>query len=227
MSEPRPSLPPPKQRPRGAPGGRRAAGRDVRAQPRGPAAPPATSAHRGWSWRDIPAPLRWVGAVLTLLIIAIAIFIALFQWNWLRGPIDRYASARLQRPVAIHGNLAGHIWTWTPSLTADDVTVAQPAWAGRRSDGDDPAPHHRHRPEGAAERRAVVVSLVDAEHPSVSMIRDASGRNNWTFGAPTRQAQPLKLPPIRQFHHQRRAPGARRRGPQAALRRAGVVQRGS
>ncbi len=143
--------------------------------------------------------MRWVGGALTLLVIAVAIFIALFQWNWLRGPIDRYASARLQRPVAIHGNLAGHIWTWTPSLTADDVTVAQPNWAGAGQMVTIPRLTIAIDLKALLTRRAVVVSLVDAEHPSVSMIRDAVGRNNWTFGAPTKQAQPLKLPPIRHF----------------------------
>jgi AsmA family protein len=143
--------------------------------------------------------MRWVGGVLTLLVIAVAIFIALFQWNWLRGPIDRYASARLNRPVAIHGNLAGHIWTWTPSLTADDVTVAQPPWAGAGQMVTIPRLTIAIDLKALIRQRAVVVSLVDAEHPSVRMIRDALGRNNWSFGAPTREAQPLKLPPIRNF----------------------------
>ncbi|MEJ0066933.1 MAG: hypothetical protein WDM85_17225 [Caulobacteraceae bacterium] len=53
-----------------------------------------------------------------LLIAAVAIFVSVFQWNWLRGPIDSYASAKLQRQVVIHGDLKGHIWSWTPSLTA-------------------------------------------------------------------------------------------------------------
>ena len=199
MAEPRPRPSPPTARPRTPPGGRRSAGREVRAQPRGPAAPPATSARSGWSWRDIPAPVRWVGAFVTLLLIAIAIFLALFQWNWLRGPIDRYASARLQRPVAIHGDLAGHIWTWSPSLTADDVTVAEPGWAGAGQMVAIPRLTIAIDLKALLRRHALVVSLVDAEHPTVRMIRDASGRNNWTFGAPTRTPQPLKLPPIRHF----------------------------
>ena len=44
-----------------------------------------------------------------------------------------------------------------------------------------------------------MVSLVDAEHPAVRMIRDGAGRNNWTFGPSTKAPQPLKLPPIRHF----------------------------
>ena len=181
------------------PGGRRSAARDSRAQARSPTAP-AVAAPRGrWSWREIPAPLRWLGAVASLLVVAVAIFLALFQWNWLRGPIDDYASARLQRQVTIHGALAGHVWSWTPSLTADDVTVAEPGWAGSGQMATIPRLTIAIDLKALLQRRALVVAVVDAEHPSVRMIRDASGRNNWTFGAQTKTPQPLRLPPIRHF----------------------------
>jgi hypothetical protein len=198
MADPRPRPPAPAARPRSAPPGRRPTARDAHTQPRRPAAPPAAAERRGWSWREIPAPLRWLGATVSLLVIAIALFVALFQWNWLRGPIDHYASARLNRPVAIHGNLHGHLWSWTPSLSAENVTVAQPAWAGKGDMATLP------RLTVGIDLKAllggrVVVRLVDAEQPAVRMIRDASGRNNWTFGAAAKQPQPLKLPPIRRF----------------------------
>jgi hypothetical protein len=171
----------------------------VRAQPRSPAAPPAASVRRRWSWREIPAPLRWLGAIFTLLVIGIAIFVALFRWNWLRGPIDDYASAQLRRPVTIHGNLTGHVWSWTPSLTADDVTVAEPGWAGAGQMATIPRLTIAIDLKALLRRRALVIGLVDAEQPSVRMIRDAAGRNNWTFGAPAKGPQPLRLPPIRHF----------------------------
>jgi AsmA family protein len=201
MAEPSPRPSRPQPPPRAAPGGRRSAGREPRGQPRSPAAatPTLASPRRGWSWRQIPAPLRWLGAAVSLLVIALAILVALFQWNWLRGPIDRYASAQLQRQVTIHGALAGHVWSWTPSLTADDVTVAEPGWAGAGQMVAIPRLTVAIDLKALLSRRAVVVSLVDAEHPTVRMIRDGAGRNNWTFGAPTKAPQPLKLPPIRSF----------------------------
>ncbi|HZZ88436.1 MAG TPA: AsmA family protein [Caulobacteraceae bacterium] len=142
--------------------------------------------------------MRWAGAVLAILVVAIAIFLLLFRWNWLRGPIDDYASARLHRSVAIHGDLSGHVLTWTPSLTARDVTVAQPAWAGRGPMATLPrltVALDLH----ALLRGKLVLAAVDANRPTVAMQRDAAGRNNWTFGAPTRAPAPLKLPPIRHF----------------------------
>jgi hypothetical protein len=139
-----------------------------------------------------------MAAALAVLIAAVAIFMMLFRWNWLRGPIDDYASARLHRQVAIHGDLSGHVWSWTPSLTARDVTVAQPAWAGRGQMATLP------RVTLALDLHALlrgklILSVVDAQRPSVAMQRDASGRNNWSFGEPAHASAALKLPPIRHF----------------------------
>jgi uncharacterized protein involved in outer membrane biogenesis len=151
------------------------------------------------SWRDVPAPLRWLGAALVLLIVAVAIFVSLFQWNWLRGPIDTYASERLQRRVAIHGDLSGHVWSWTPSLTARDVTVSQPAWAGKGEMANLPSLTLGLDLKALLRRGRLVLSLVEAERPTVTLLRDNTGRNNWDFGPPSATPTPLKLPPIRHF----------------------------
>jgi hypothetical protein len=146
----------------------------------------------------VPAPLRWVGAILTLLLIAIAIFVSVFQWNWLRGPIDTYLSGRLHRQVTIHGDLSAKIWSWTPTATANDVTVAEPGWAGRGQMVAIPR-----LTVGIDFKRLLggrlVIAVIDAQRPTVLLQRDASGRNNWTFSPPGAAPQPLKLPPIRHF----------------------------
>ena len=150
------------------------------------------------TWRDIPAPLRWLGAILTLLLIAVAIFVSVFQWNWLRGPLDDYLSARMHRQVVIHGNLSASIWSWTPSATAADISISQPKWAGAGRMATLP------RLTIALDLKALlggrlVLTQVDAEHPSVDLRRDAAGRENWNFGPPGQPPPPLRLPPIRNF----------------------------
>jgi len=150
------------------------------------------------TWGDIPAPIRWLGAILTLLLIAVAIFVSVFQWNWLRGPLDDYLSARMHRQVVIRGDLSAHIWSWTPSATAADITVAEPKWAGAGPMATLP------RLTIALDLKALlggrlVLTTVDAERPSVDLRRDASGRENWNFSPPGQPAPPLKLPPIRNF----------------------------
>ena len=200
MAEPKPRSAPEAPRPRVTPPGRRAPGRGLRPEARGPAAPITSSVAepvRGRSWRDIPPPLRWVGAIVVLLIAAVAIFVSVFQWNWLRGPIDSYASGQLHRQVVIHGDLSGHLWSWTPSLTGRDVTVSQPAWAGKGQMATLPS-LTLGLDLKALLRGKLVLSTVDAERPTITLLRDATGRQNWTFGAPA-QSKPLQLPPIRNF----------------------------
>jgi hypothetical protein len=145
----------------------------------------------------MPTPVRWLLGALALLALAVAIFLALFQWNWLRGPIDSYLSAKFNRQVTIHGNLTGDVWNWTPSLTGENVTVAQPAWAPPGAMATFP------RLKVAVDLRALLggrfeLTEVDAAQPTIHLMRDAKNRNNWTFGPAAEAApQPLRLPPIR------------------------------
>ena len=41
------------------------------------------------------APEKIAASITVLLLLAIVIFLMLFDWNWLRGPIGRWASANL------------------------------------------------------------------------------------------------------------------------------------
>ena len=149
----------------------------------------ATGLHR------IPRPIWWTLGVSSLLILALALFLAWFNWNMLRGPIARQASAMTGRQVRIDGNLAVHLWSWTPSATVDGLKIGNPAWMG----GGDVAD---------IDRLTVAVKfwplligrvelpLVRADRPTIDLYRDAGGRINWQLG---RSSQPARLPPIQHF----------------------------
>jgi uncharacterized protein involved in outer membrane biogenesis len=62
----------------------------------------------------------WIGVAIAAIV---AIVIVLFEWNWLRGPLSSYMSARLGRPFAIDGDLRGEL-SARPLLVAESVTVA-------------------------------------------------------------------------------------------------------
>jgi AsmA protein len=49
--------------------------------------------------------LKWIAGVLLAPIVLAALFIAIFGWNWLRGPIERMATERTGRVLAIKGDL--------------------------------------------------------------------------------------------------------------------------
>ena len=56
-----------------------------------------------------------------------AVCMALFDWNWLRGPISTYLSSKFGRSVTINGNLHGE-FSLEPLLVAEDVTLANTSW---------------------------------------------------------------------------------------------------
>jgi len=142
--------------------------------------------------RAIPRPVWWTLGVSTLLIVAIALFLAFFNWNLLRGPIARRASAVTGRAVRIDGDLAVHLWSWTPSATLDGLKIGNPAWMNGGDTAD-------------IDRLVVAVKLwpllfgrvelplIQAEHPTLDLYRDPGGRVNWQFG---KSNQPAKLQPV-------------------------------
>jgi uncharacterized protein involved in outer membrane biogenesis len=147
--------------------------------------------------RPAITPLRVSGALAAVLVAAIVIFVLLFQWNWLRGPLARYASAQLNRPVTIAGNLEVHPWSLTPWARVSGVTIGNPTWAG-------PAPMAK-LPRFTAQIELkplifsgkVVLPLVEADQPDIDLLRDTQGRESWRLHPSVTPEPPLRLPPIR------------------------------
>lgn len=132
----------------------------------------------------------------SVFILGLVMFLWLFQWNWLRGPIGVAASARLNRTVVIAGDLEVHPWSLTPRVVANEVRIAQPAWV--RTGGDmarlgrivmeiEVLPLFAGR---------TVLPRLEIIRPRLSLIRLADGRSNWNFGG---GGSGLKLPAIRHF----------------------------
>jgi uncharacterized protein involved in outer membrane biogenesis len=146
--------------------------------------------------RRIGRPVIVVAGVLLLLAVMVYVVLAQTNWNWLRGPIGRFASARTGRQVSIGGNLTAHLLTFTPRIEVGGLKVGNPAWAGPGDVVD------------VAELKLQVkalplligrleLPLVDLESPRIDLVRDLSGQENWVLGAPTGKA--TKLPPINRF----------------------------
>jgi len=141
--------------------------------------------------------LAWTGAILAVIAIAIAILAAIWDWNWFRGPLERYASARMHREVTIAGDLNVDLWSWQPSATVDGVRIGNPAWAGKDRLGavDRITAKIRLIP---LLRGDIDMRLLRLERPNFDLLADSQGRKNWDFSDGRVQA-PMKLPPIRQF----------------------------
>ncbi|MEO8811699.1 MAG: AsmA family protein [Caulobacteraceae bacterium] len=138
-----------------------------------------------------PRPLfPRVGAVIgAALLLAIVVFLLVFQWNWLRGPIARIASGRLHRQVTITGNLDVRPWSWSPSATVHGLVIGNPPWAGKGPMATFPTLTLQVKILPLLTGK-LVLPLVEADRPSVAFVRDASGRANWIFN-PGQPPKPL------------------------------------
>src|SRR5262245_61525541 len=90
-----------------------------------------TARDRFQQWlRESAAPLRAPAKYVIPLAIAgaIALAVAYFDWNWFRGPLAEYLSARLGRPVTIEGDIGVDL-SMRPLVTADSVVVGNATWA--------------------------------------------------------------------------------------------------
>lgn len=150
------------------------------------------------------AAWKWLLAAIGTLIVAVVLSAALFDWNWLRGPIARAISARIHRPVSIAA-LHGTLFSARPGVQVSGLEIGNPAWAGggQMVSVDRLAIQFRFWPLLAGE---LVLPRVAVIRPVVRLYRGADGRANWDFGAnaaspggKNENDQPTRLPLIKEL----------------------------
>ena len=84
--------------------------------------------------------LAWIVGVLLVLVVALILFVAFFDWNRLKPTIDDEVSAALGRSFVINGDLTAawqhepsepslrRLMPW-PTFTAHDIHIGNPPWA--------------------------------------------------------------------------------------------------
>jgi AsmA protein len=127
---------------------------------------------------SLARPVKWVAGIVLAPVLLAALFIAIFGWNWLRGPIQRMAAEKTGRELAIHGDLKVKIGWPLPRIHAGAVTFANPAWAKEKqmvsADGVEVAID---LPQLLL--RNIVLPEVRLERPVVFLEQGADGRKNW------------------------------------------------
>lgn len=73
---------------------------------------------------------RWVW-VLTAFVAVVAVLVAIWDWNWFKGPVERRVTAATGREFHIRGDLDVDIG-WHPRITAQDLHLANAEWSKRR-----------------------------------------------------------------------------------------------
>ena len=146
-----------------------------------------------------PLPLRIAVRVLVLLLLALfAIWLTLFitKGRFLKGAFERFATAQLERRVAVGGDFQLYFAPLDIKFYAEDIRIANPAWA-------------REKQFFAAKRANVrlatlplifgdrILRFADLDSAQVALEWDnANKRNSWTFGNPDRPPERLELPRI-------------------------------
>jgi uncharacterized protein involved in outer membrane biogenesis len=132
-----------------------------------------TSASRRSTWT------KRIGIGLAALIIAIALVIAFFPWNALRGPLAHYLSDKTGREIAIHGDVTVKL-AWHPWIDLREVSIGNASWS------EYPVMAYADR----IGLRIVPLSYftrlripeLELETPLALLEKNANGDANWTFG---------------------------------------------
>ncbi len=147
--------------------------------------------------------LLWLAGSLGGLLILIVLALALIDWSAMKGPIQRFASAKTGRTVSIAGRLQVHPWSWTPRVSVEGLAVGNPPWEKGTSpllQVDRLEVQLKILPLLKGE---IVLPRVELIRPHVYLHREESGRANWTFentqatNAPA--SSPTRLPIVRDF----------------------------
>ena len=134
----------------------------------------------------------WLGATL----VAVAVLVAVFDWNWFRRPLERMVEARTGRALRIEGELdvdPGRVTT----IAADRVRFANAAWSGT------PVMARADRVEVDIalwpllfQRRARVPGI-RLTRPDLLLETGPRGVGNWTFGGDDDGGEPIRFERIR------------------------------
>ena len=141
-----------------------------------------------------PGHPLWVKVVAGLVILAalLALLVAFFPWDLLRGPLNRYISERTGRHFEITRHLDVKLGR-TTRILADGITFANPDWAKDA---------HLVKAEGAEIhvellpllRRDIVLPRIELRQPQLGLQIEPDGRRSWALGRDS--ADPKNIPDI-------------------------------
>jgi uncharacterized protein involved in outer membrane biogenesis len=144
-----------------------------------------------FSWAGF---FRWTCIVIAAVLFAFVVTLYFLDWNQMRGPIGRYASARYGREVRIDGDLKVDLFRRQPHISVDGLYIGNPTWAGGKQAArlDHAEIEFRLFPAFAGH---LLLPLVRVERPAILLLRDSSGRTNWDSSARGASAA-WQIPPI-------------------------------
>src|SRR5919199_5063027 len=145
--------------------------------------------------------IKWTGIALGLLMVGIVVLVLVFDWNWIKGFVEREASQALGRTVVIEGDLDVQL-SWSPLVRIDHMRIVNAPWS------PEPSMLTVQRLVFRLDLRAllrgrVVLPTVELVEPVLRLETSEQGQPNWTIG-PDRPAKDspthLAVPSIGEVH---------------------------
>src|SRR4029450_551995 len=135
--------------------------------------------------------LKWIGMALGLVIVGLVVLVLVFDWNWIKGFVEREASKALGRIVVIEGNLDVQL-SWSPLVRMDHIRIANAPWS------PEPSMLTIQRLVFRLDLRElvrgrVVLPTVELVEPVVRLETSEQGQPNWALGQ-ARPAEPSTTP---------------------------------
>lgn len=122
-------------------------------------------------------------SALILAGLAIVVLIILWDWNWLRGPIERQVQARTGREFRIRGDLDVDLG-WTPKISAESVSFGNASWS-KQPVMADARRAELHVALSPLFRGQVQLPQIRLDHPRLLLeTNPRGGPGNWVFGEP-------------------------------------------
>jgi len=143
--------------------------------------------------RYLKRTLQGIGIAIGVLLILTVLAFALLDSDVFRHPLERYAAARSGRPVTLAGRLEAHLWSWTPGIVINGLTVGNPPW-------ESGPPMLKTRQLLLQVhllpllRGRVIIERLELREPQVYLHRDTQGHANWTFESQKPSQAPASKP---------------------------------
>lgn len=127
-----------------------------------------------WSKKNIAL------GVLALLAGVLVALVLVFDWNWLRGPVERYVTEKTGRQLTIGGNIDVTLG-FPPTVRMGKVRYENPPWSQERQMAAIEQLEFQPRIWPLFSGN-LVVEHATALSPDVLLERTADGKRNWVFG---------------------------------------------
>lgn len=150
------------------------------------------------AWRRPARPEKIAAGVTATLVLIVVLFLAFFDWNWLRGPIGRWASAKYDREIVLAGDLDVRVFSWTPSVSLEGLRIGGPDWASENDTA------RIGRIEASARLRKLLAGQIEVPaltltRPDVVLIVDEQGRQSWALDPDKKDDSAQNLPAIQRL----------------------------